>query len=132
MCISITIAPVSSRRGARGNSGTLEPEEVRRRTGLFAEERRGGELSLSPPDDCGCSIARRGEVTGKDWHLAPEHLPAFDALVEVGLRRLKRFRLTFSWIDDPVHQETAVTADQMLRHFRHEPLGLRSFVVRRS
>jgi hypothetical protein len=121
MCIRLIIAPLDKRASHLGSS------EIAAASGLLAER---GAVSLSAQGECPCGFASGDRATGNNWAVRQDLKASVIAAVRYAADQMKRFRLTASWMDDPVATEQTVTVDELIHTISSGVIARRSFVVR--
>ena len=122
MCVTLTISAVDK-------NVRLDADELASVTGLLVTRTAAGTYELCPADGCPCDFVGEGRATDANWPVRPGQRPALAAAVQLAGRRLKRFRLTVTWLSDPVASEAAVKVTEMLRILEAGGIGRRSFLV---
>jgi hypothetical protein len=122
MCVTLILSPID--KHAR-----LDGDELAAATGLLVRRKAAGAYELCPKDGCPCDFVGTGRATDAEWALRDEFRPALAAALKLAARRLKRFRLTATWLNDPVSSESTVTLGEMLKIVETGGVGRRSFHV---
>ena len=125
MCIHLSIQPFD------GRSKPLDGSRLSRASGLTVESLGRGALGLSPSGECSCGFAT-GDPTSGDWTVRSDLIEPLVKAFEDAACQAKRFRLTVSWMDEPVSTERAVTLDQLIERVRKSSIARTGFVVRSS
>ena len=122
MCVTLTLSPVAEQT-------RLDPNELSTVSGLLVTRKTAGSFELCPANGCPCDFVGSGRATDSDWSVRADWKGALSSAVKLAARRLQRFRLTATWLQDPVASERSVTVSEMLEIIQSGGIGRRSFLV---
>lgn len=124
MCITLVISPLDQR------AGRIDPAELANSCGLLTEPAGRGAVALCPPGECPCGFVAGDRVTGTDWTIREDLKAGIISAVRFAAVHASRFRLTATWMDDPVPVERTVTLDELIQTIQRGVIGKSTFVVR--
>lgn len=125
MCIRVAIAPLDDR------ANRFDATALAKASGLVVESAGRGAIELAPPGECACGFASGDAPTGNRWMVRADLKPPLIAALRAAAKAVKRFRLTVSWVDEPVATERSVTLDELVEIVGSGVIARSSFVVTR-
>lgn len=124
MCIRLIIAPLDK------SAYCVDPNELAAASGLLVQPVGRGVVALSPPGECPCGFAIGDRATGSKWVVREDLRGSVIAAVRCAAHRMRRFRFSASWMDDPIATERTVTLDELIQTISSGVIARSSFIVR--
>jgi hypothetical protein len=122
MCVSLTLSPVTKQT-------KLDADELASVSGLLVTRKTAGAFELCPSNGCPCDFVGGGRPTDAGWTVRADQRGPLTLAVKLAAERLRRFRLSVSWLDEPVASELIVTLDEMVEIIQTGQVGRRAFLV---